>query len=64
MDDVPPENMPPADYIPEEDNQNNFDPEADKPPEESNNFDPEADKPPEATLGKESNKDLKSQDEK
>ena len=49
MDDVPPENMPPADYKPEEDNQNNFDPEADKPPEEQdqNNFDPEADKSPE-----------------
>ena len=47
IDGVPPENMPPADYRPEEDNGN------------------EAEQPEKlATVGKESNKDLKSQEEK
>ena len=34
MDDIPPENMPPADYIPEEDKQNEAEGEAEKPREE------------------------------
>ena len=34
MDDIPPENMPPADYIPEEDKQNEAEGEADKPRDE------------------------------
>ena len=46
---VPPENMPPADYRPEEDNGD----EAEQPREENL-----------ASVGKESNKDLKSQEEK